>query len=260
MTPEERPVFIAHLQAAAALFRRRLSEDVAEMYADALADESFDRLIAALDRLARTAESADRFPMPRELRQRARGGWHQPARNLTDAGADAVRQRVWAAMAAWERQDGQGSARPPFERAWQAALVAEGFEHTAALTAAREAAWQTWLRAGTGPPVPRDRMAEILRDAATRAAPGMAKGMRDLAETITARDHPTPSPAATPIETALVETVGRMLDAEVIDPVPSHGGGDPASQAEPGGNGKQRTEGSGSSPCKPPDVGPGKPT
>src|SRR5262245_34965515 len=112
MTPDERVAFIAKLQATSALFGHRMRDDVGDAYARAVEGVPVALLLLALDHLARTTESATRFPMPRELAQRASGAWHRPARSLTDAEADAVRQRVFATMATWELEHRTGAARP----------------------------------------------------------------------------------------------------------------------------------------------------
>ena len=215
MTPTERKEFIAHLQATALLFRRRLNDDTAAVYANALpANVPFDALIAALDRLARSAESTDRFPLPRELGHLARGAWHGPARQLTDGEADAVRQRVFAIMATWERTLGTGSAQPAFKRAWEAALKAEGIRPSPQLAAAREATWQAWLKAGA--PLTAERKLDILADVAPRCAPGLLLALRAIAARAEGGEPaPEPPPARAPRSGPpgpLAEAVATVLD------------------------------------------------
>src|SRR5262245_31218215 len=122
MTADEQAAFIAQLQATSAILGHRMRDEVAEVYAKVLDDVPVGQLLVALDRLARTADSATRFPIPRELAQLARGAWHTPHRNLTDHEAGRLHQHVFGTMARWAREDGRGPARPVFERAWKAAL------------------------------------------------------------------------------------------------------------------------------------------
>jgi hypothetical protein len=216
MTPDERVAFIAKLQETSALFGHRMRDDVADAYARAVEGVPVALLLLALDHLARATEPATRFPMPRELVQQARGAWHRPARNLTDAEADAVRQHVWRTMAEWERAHPTGSARPAFERAWKAALRAEGIRPSPQLAEAREAIWQTWLKAGT--PLTRERIVELLADVTPRAAPTLARGLRDLVTAIERAESPTAPGDA--VGGALAATVARVLDA-TNEPAPA---------------------------------------
>jgi hypothetical protein len=234
MTDDERPAVLAHLQAAATLFRRRLPDEAAEFYLKAVENEPGERIIAALDRIGKNAEGDSKFPMPKELAARVQGAWHEPTRKLTDPQAGGIRQHVFADMATWEREDGQGSARPAFERAWYAALRAYNLRDPKSLVEAREATWKSWLHATPADPdsslppleteaiVTRPRMSAILREAATRAAPGVAQSMHELAASIDAGIEPTPTPASAGLlDAALVQAVVTILDAEPLDAPPA---------------------------------------
>ena len=213
MTPDERAAFIAKLQATGALLGHRMRDDVAEVYARVLDDIPVAQLLLALDRLARTVDSATRFPGPRELRQLAGGAWHAPHRNLNDHEAGRLHQHVFEAMARWERDDGHGLARPAFDRAWKAALHAERITNSPQLVQAREATWQQWLKAGA--PLTRERMIDILADVAPKGAPTFLRAMRDLVERIERDDEPA-AVSASPMS-PLATVVQIVLDREASD-------------------------------------------
>jgi hypothetical protein len=210
MTPAQRKDFIGHLQAVALVFKRRLPDAAAAVYADAMPEDvDFDRLIAALDRMARTAEQGVAWPVPRVLADLARGSWHQPSRKLTDLEADRIHQAVYAEMAVWEREDGHGSARPVFfERAWRRAVLAEGVKLTPQLTEARDATWQQWLTRGL--PLTRQRLVNILADAAPHGSPTFLREMCTLVEKIERGDEAD----APPVRTTLATVVQAVLDRE----------------------------------------------
>ena len=90
MTPAERLSFTDRLRACAEVFGRRLSAEAAQLYAHALDDVVYDRLMVALNSLLRTAESGAKFPLPRELRRLAAG---RPA-HQTGAAAALNRERI----------------------------------------------------------------------------------------------------------------------------------------------------------------------
>jgi hypothetical protein len=74
MNAKERAGFIERLKATAGLVGRRLPDDTAAIYANVCDDIAYDRLKLSLERWARSAESASKFPMPKELRALATGG------------------------------------------------------------------------------------------------------------------------------------------------------------------------------------------
>jgi hypothetical protein len=143
MTVSERAQVVKELQATSGILGRRLTDDVAATYVRALDDLDAERVIQVLRQLARTAESGAHLPTPVELRRRC-GGAAAPNAPLSPAAIDRVQQRLWAALAAWERTAGHGSARPTFERVW---LEARRDEGGAGTVLQREQLWQQWLTA-----------------------------------------------------------------------------------------------------------------
>jgi hypothetical protein len=144
MTGPDRLRVATEVRATAGLLGQRPSEDVATAYVRALDDLDADRVIHVLRQLARTAESGAHLPTPVELRRRC-GGAAAPNAPLSPAAIDRVQQRLWGALAQWERTKGPtGSARPTFERVWLEARRAEGGGGT---VLQREQLWQQWLTA-----------------------------------------------------------------------------------------------------------------
>jgi hypothetical protein len=141
MTGPDRLRVAAEVRATAGLLGQRLSEDIATAYVRALDDLDAERVICVLRQLARTVESGAHLPTPVELRRRC-GGVAAPNAPLSPAAIDRVQQRLWGALATWERTDGHGSARPTFERVWLAARREEGGAGT---ILQREELWQQWL-------------------------------------------------------------------------------------------------------------------
>jgi len=186
VTPEERKQFVAELRTTAGLFGRRLDEGMGQLYAKALDDLPLERLLLALDELVREAERETRFPMPRELRDRARG-IRRHARRLTEEERARIYQAVWTRMAAWEREGHQASAWPAFKWAWGAAVQEAGI--TGDLGTALHVAWSKWLAAG--PPLTQDSKTRILRDVLPRIRPGSAFGtaLIEIAAAASAHDR-----------------------------------------------------------------------
>jgi hypothetical protein len=143
MTGPDRVRVATEVRATAGLLGQRPSEDVAAAYVRALDDLDAERVLRVLRQLARTAESGAHLPTPVELRRRC-GGVVVPNAPLSPVAIDRVQQRLWGALAAWERTDGHGSARPTFERVWLEARRAEGGAGT---VLQREQLWQQWLTA-----------------------------------------------------------------------------------------------------------------
>src|SRR5215472_965073 len=154
--------------------RQGLSDDIAEVYFKFLCDLPAERLLRAMDKFARSAETGRRFPSPKELREWISTGEH--ARGLTDDEATTMWLAVAHAMDRWEREGKGGSAWPSFELAWQSALVDAGLQHVAR-PRNRQDCWQRWLSHGAiapapGPLVTSDQKAAILRDVMARHARG----------------------------------------------------------------------------------------
>jgi len=186
MSADERKQFIAELRTTAGLFGRRLDDAMGMLYAKALDDVPLERLLLALDELVREAERDTRFPMPRELRDRARG-IRRGARRLTEAEQARIYQAVWTRMAAWEREGHQASAWPAFRRAWQAVVQEAGIPGD--LGVALHIAWAKWLAAGS--PLTQDSKTRILRDVLPRIRPGsvFTTVLADIAARASAHDR-----------------------------------------------------------------------
>jgi hypothetical protein len=86
---------------------------------------------------------------------------------MTDEERERICREVWRRMGEWEADDGHGSARPIFQRAWATATRVLREPTTAQEF---EAAWQRWLR--NGPALTPERAAALLADAETRAKDG----------------------------------------------------------------------------------------
>ncbi len=154
--------------------RQSLSDDIVAVYFKFLCDLPAERLLRAMDKLARSAETGRRFPSPKELREWISSGEH--ARGLTDAEATTMWLVVARAMDRWEREGQGGSAWPSFEVAWQNALVDAGLQHIAR-PRNRQDCWQRWLSHGAvapapGPVVTDEQKAAILHDVMARHARG----------------------------------------------------------------------------------------
>ena len=167
MTLDERREFVAQLRTTAGLFGRRLDEAMGQLYAKALDDVPCPRLLLALEQLVREADRDARFPMPRELRDRARG-IRRHARGLTEAERVRIYAAVWARMAGWERERHPVSAWPAFKRAWGEAVRAVGI--TGDLGPAVQHAWVKWLAEGA--PLTTETKRRTLRQVGARLRPG----------------------------------------------------------------------------------------
>jgi hypothetical protein len=176
MTRDDLVLFAAKLRASAAVFGRRITDDVVTAYFRALSDVELKPLLRVLDRLVKTGESGTRFPTPGELRQRAGGTVTAPDQPLSDVALDRVRQAVLTALAPHRDADGdQRDARPTFDAAWKAARRREGWGGT---VAQRETIWRAWCQRAEQPRTPTDGDADmtpaaqvaILRDVAARDA------------------------------------------------------------------------------------------
>lgn len=92
----------------------------------------------------------------------------------SEAALLAMTREVFAAMEAWERADGTGSARPVFEEVWRAARARHGERGT---VLDREGVWQTWLQGG---PASRARMLAIYERVAPRCSPAFRRVLLEL--------------------------------------------------------------------------------
>jgi hypothetical protein len=171
MTTDERAEFVAQLRTTAGLFGRRLDEAMGQLYAKALDDLPCNRLLVALEALVREADRDARFPMPRELRDRARG-IRRRARGLTEAERQRITVAVWTRMAGWEREGHPASAWPAFKRAWHDAVRDAGISGD--LGPALQHAWCKWL--AEGPPLTSESKRRIVRAVRPRLRPGSPFG------------------------------------------------------------------------------------
>jgi hypothetical protein len=171
MTADERAKFVAQLRTTAGLFGRRLDEAMGQLYANALDDVPCNRLLVALEALVREADRESRFPMPRELRDRARGV-RRHARGLTEAERARIYAAVWTRMAGWERERHTASAWPPFKRAWHDTVRDAGIAGD--LGPAIHHAWCKWLAEGA--PLTAEATRRTLRAVRPRIRPGSAFG------------------------------------------------------------------------------------
>jgi hypothetical protein len=171
MTADERAEFVAQLRTTAGLFGRRLDEAMGQLYAKALDDVPCARLQLALERLVGEADRETRFPMPRELRDRARG-IRRHARGLTETDRTRIYAAVWTRMASWERERHTATAWPPFKRAWADAVHDAGISGD--LGPAIHHAWCKWLAEGT--PLSTETKRRTMRAVRPRLRPGSPFG------------------------------------------------------------------------------------
>jgi hypothetical protein len=144
MTDDDAETFRRELNAVAGAFGRKLPPETVGVYFEVLADLPLARVLAALKRFARTAETGARFPSPRDLHTLARET-ASPKRQPTERELARIVTATNLALAAWERAGGVVGARLTFDQAWRAACQQERVLPSAN---DRERCWQAYLQSG----------------------------------------------------------------------------------------------------------------